>query len=201
MRRLPLAATVVCAAAITAYAAGQGGDPEPVAAVAEPPRQLEVVANRTALESPERVLAVRRTAAAESETRWQLPLAKGSYRISTRFGDPRARGARGRHSGTDFAIAEGTPVGAAAAGTVVAAGWGGGYGNLVKVQHDGGVQTWYAHLSAFSVAAGERVQPGQRVGRVGDTGRSFGPHLHFEVRLAGVPVDPATFLAARDSAP
>lgn len=69
-----------------------------------------------------------------------------------------------------------------------------GYGKRVEVDHGGGLTTLYAHLSTFSVSAGQRVSAGQKVGSVGDTGFAFGPHLHFEVRQAGVPTDPLAFL-------
>lgn len=134
-------------------------------------------------------LAVRRQS-------WTLPLAPG-YEITTRFGEPRARGGAGRHAGMDLAAPEGTPVDAACGGIVVAAGRAGGYGNLIKVQHAGGIHTRYAHLSRIDVAVGERVRAGQRVGRVGDTGRSFGPHLHFEVRTGELAVDPDIWLRER----
>jgi murein DD-endopeptidase MepM/ murein hydrolase activator NlpD len=104
------------------------------------------------------------------------------------FGYPGGR----RHDGIDFPAPLGTPVGAAGVGTVVSAGWNsGGYGNLVIVQHRLGYQTWYAHLSRFAVSSGSRVAGGVRIGYVGSTGHSTGPHLHFEVRLNGVPINPA----------
>ena len=94
------------------------------------------------------------------------------------------------HNGVDIAAAWGTPVRAAGAGTVVYAGWFGGYGKLVVVDHGGGVATLYGHLSSILVSPGQRVGPGHVVGRVGSTGYSTGPHLHFEIRLNGRPVDP-----------
>jgi murein DD-endopeptidase MepM/ murein hydrolase activator NlpD len=88
----------------------------------------------------------------------------------------------------------GTPVGAAGVGTVSFAGWNnGGYGNLVIVQHRLGYQTWYAHLSSFAVSSGSAVAGGVRIGYVGSTGHSTGPHLHFEVRLNGTPINPAPY--------
>jgi peptidoglycan hydrolase-like protein with peptidoglycan-binding domain len=99
------------------------------------------------------------------------------------------------HAGIDFGAPTGAAVGAAGRGTVIAAGWNsGGYGNLVVIQHRLGFQTWYAHLSAVHVRAGEGVGGGTRIGSVGSTGASTGPHLHFEVRRNGTPIDPAPYL-------
>src|SRR5690606_19314740 len=100
------------------------------------------------------------------------------------------------HAGMDFRAATGTPVLAAAAGTIVAAGPHGGYGHAVDIDHGNGLVTRYAHLSAVSVSVGNRVAPGAVIGLAGSTGRSTGPHLHFEVRRDDVAVDPARFLAA-----
>jgi peptidoglycan hydrolase-like protein with peptidoglycan-binding domain len=100
------------------------------------------------------------------------------------------------HTGLDYPAAVGTPVVAAAAGRVTFAGWSaGGWGKLVIVAHGGGVtRTLYAHLSQVSVRVGQQLAAGQRLGRVGSTGKSSGPHLHFEVRLRGAAVDPLTGL-------
>jgi murein DD-endopeptidase MepM/ murein hydrolase activator NlpD len=97
------------------------------------------------------------------------------------------------HTGVDFPVPAGTPVGAAGAGCVTFAGWdAGGYGNLVVLAHRLGVTSWYAHLSAIDVRRGACVAAGARVGLVGATGRATGPHLHFEVRVRGAAVDPRT---------
>jgi peptidoglycan hydrolase-like protein with peptidoglycan-binding domain len=115
------------------------------------------------------------------------------------FGYPPGHGGR-RHDGIDFPAPMGTPIGAAGVGTVVSGGWNsGGYGNLLIIQHRLGYQTWYAHLSGFAVSAGQRVAGGSRVAYVGSTGHSTGPHLHFEVRLNGVPINPAPLLLASSS--
>jgi murein DD-endopeptidase MepM/ murein hydrolase activator NlpD len=98
------------------------------------------------------------------------------------------------HSGIDIGVPEGTPIHAAAAGTVVLAGWTGGYGNYTCIDHGGGLATCYAHQSAYAVSTGAHVSQGQVIGYVGSTGHSFGPHLHFEVRINGVPVDPLGYL-------
>lgn len=95
------------------------------------------------------------------------------------------------HQGLDIAAPTGTTVTAAAGGTVIMAQWYGGYGNYILIDHGGGYSTGYGHLSAIYVTAGQSVQRGQAIGAVGSTGQSTGPHLHFEVRIAGKPVDPA----------
>jgi murein DD-endopeptidase MepM/ murein hydrolase activator NlpD len=99
------------------------------------------------------------------------------------------------HTGLDYRASTGTPVMSAAAGRVTFAGWSlGGWGYLVTVAHTGGTETAYAHLSRVSVRVGQRVSAGQRVGGVGSSGNSTGPHLHFEVRIRGAAVDPLTGL-------
>ncbi len=99
------------------------------------------------------------------------------------------------HTGLDYPAATGTLVTAAAAGRVTFAGWNpGGWGNLVVIEHGGGVRTWYAHLAGVAVRRGQLVLPAARVGTVGATGRATGPHLHFEVRLRGAAIDPLTGL-------
>ena len=98
------------------------------------------------------------------------------------------------HEGVDIGCAFGTPNRAAAAGTVIHAGWLGGYGNLVVVDHGNGLSTAYAHASSILVSVGQSVSQGETVSLVGSTGNSSGPHLHFEVRVNGVAVDPLLYL-------
>ena len=98
------------------------------------------------------------------------------------------------HEGLDLPAAAGARVGAAGPGSVQSAGWAGAYGQLVVVRHGSGVTTYYAHLSRITVSAGEAVSTGERIGLVGSTGRSTGPHLHFEVRLRGAAVNPLSAL-------
>jgi murein DD-endopeptidase MepM/ murein hydrolase activator NlpD len=98
------------------------------------------------------------------------------------------------HTGIDLGAAYGTSIAAAAAGSVIYAGWLGGYGNLTVIDHGGGLATAYAHQSRIAVSAGESVAQGQIIGYVGSTGHSTGPHLHFEVRVNGQPVDPLGYL-------
>jgi len=110
-------------------------------------------------------------------------------------------GGRRHHPGIDIAGATGDPVVAAAAGTVVLAGMApagyAGYGNVVLVDHGQGVATLYAHLSRVDVAMGQAVTQGQLLGAIGATGEATGPHLHFEVRDGGHPVDPVPWLPTR----
>jgi murein DD-endopeptidase MepM/ murein hydrolase activator NlpD len=98
------------------------------------------------------------------------------------------------HEGIDIGVGEGTPIHAAASGTVIEAGWEGGYGNLTVIDHGGGLATAYGHQSSFAVSSGQHVSQGQVIGYVGCTGRCFGPHLHFEVRVNGEAVDPLGYL-------
>jgi murein DD-endopeptidase MepM/ murein hydrolase activator NlpD len=99
------------------------------------------------------------------------------------------------HEGIDIGAASGTPIRAAAAGTVIYAGWLGGYGNLTVIDHGGGVATAYGHQSSLAAGNGAFVAQGQVIGYVGSTGHSTGPHLHFEVRVNGVPQDPLGYLS------
>jgi murein DD-endopeptidase MepM/ murein hydrolase activator NlpD len=98
------------------------------------------------------------------------------------------------HAGIDIAVGYGTPIHAAAAGTVVLVGWVSGYGNYTCIDHGGGLATCYAHQSSYAVSQGAQVGQGQVIGYVGCTGHCFGPHLHFEVRINGNPVDPLGYL-------
>lgn len=116
----------------------------------------------------------------------------GEARVTSRFGW------RGRmHEGVDVALLEGDPVRAAAAGTIVVDDVLGDYGRVVVIDHGRRVATVYGHLAAVTRTVGEAVDAGEVVGLAGSTGHSFGPHLHFELRLAGIAVDPLPFLAAR----
>jgi murein DD-endopeptidase MepM/ murein hydrolase activator NlpD len=122
----------------------------------------------------------------------------GELQLTSPFGyrtDP-FLGRLALHSGVDLREGYGAPARATAAGVVTVAGPNGGYGNMVEVDHGGGLSTRYAHLSTISVSPGRQVAPGAIVGRVGSSGRSTGPHLHYEVRIDGEPVDPQRFLRA-----
>jgi murein DD-endopeptidase MepM/ murein hydrolase activator NlpD len=118
--------------------------------------------------------------------------------VSSGFGPRRDPfdGVTRMHDGVDIAVPAGTPIAAAAGGKVIFSGAAGGYGNMVEIAHDNGLVTRYAHTAANLVTVGDAVKLGQSIALVGNTGRSTGPHLHFEVRRDGKPVDPATLLGA-----
>jgi len=99
------------------------------------------------------------------------------------------------HTGVDISAPMGTPVRASADGVVLHAGWNGGYGKCVIVDHGHGYQTWYGHLSRMDVIEGQEIRQGEVLGAVGRTGHATGPHLHYEVRLGSTPVNPYRFLA------
>ncbi len=121
-----------------------------------------------------------------------------SPEISSGFGirlDP-FNGQRAMHTGLDFRGPHGTPIRAAAPGRVTFVGVRQGYGNTIEVDHGHGIVTLYAHLAGFTAREGQAVQAGEKIGRMGSTGRSTGTHLHFEVRVDGNPVNPRRFLEA-----
>jgi murein DD-endopeptidase MepM/ murein hydrolase activator NlpD len=99
------------------------------------------------------------------------------------------------HKGIDLAAAKGTPVHATADGVILKAEWDGGYGKLVVIDHGNGIETYYAHLSQFEILPGQEVRRGQVIALSGGTGHATGPHLHYEVRIGGVPVNPYKYLA------
>ena len=113
-----------------------------------------------------------------------------SVYISSEFGQRWGR----LHRGIDFALAEGSAIYAADAGSVYFSGYSGGYGNIVKIDHGNGMQTYYAHCSQLLVSEGQSVQRGEQIALVGSTGNSTGPHLHFEVIINGACVNPINFL-------
>ncbi len=113
----------------------------------------------------------------------------GGY-VSSAFGNR----SRGYHTGIDWAISYGTPIYAADGGTVTSAGWGGGYGYMIKISHGNGYETLYAHCSKLAVKYGQKVAKGQVIGYVGSTGNSTGPHLHFEIRKNGQYLNPANYV-------
>lgn len=133
--------------------------------------------------------------AADADT--ELPLEEGA--ITSEFGmrlDPFS-GRRRFHRGIDIAAERGTPIKAAASGRVIFSGRQGGYGNTVVIEHANGYKTQYAHADSFSVRAGEYVEAGQIVGTVGSTGRSTGPHLHFEVTRNGEHLNPGEIFSLK----
>ena len=119
-----------------------------------------------------------------------------SYRMSSNYGmrsHPVLGGLRG-HKGVDMAAPSGSPIYATADGLVSKAEWFSSYGNFIAIGHGGELETRYGHLSRIAVSAGQRVRKGDLIGYVGSTGRSTGPHLHYEVRVAGQAVDPAPYM-------
>jgi len=117
---------------------------------------------------------------------------KSSFRYTSGFGYRWGR----LHAGTDMAGPIGTPIYAPADGVVVHSGWLSGYGRLIKIKHEFGVETRYGHLSAIKVREGQRVSRGERIGDMGNSGRSTGPHLHYEIRVGGKPIDPMIYIKA-----
>ncbi len=131
---------------------------------------------------------------AVEKTPFGMPL-KAAFRYTSGFGKRWGR----MHEGTDMAGATGTPIYATADGVVIHAGKSSGYGNLVKIRHQFGIETRYGHMSRIRVTVGQKISRGDRIGDMGNTGRSTGTHLHYEVRVDGTPVNPMTYIkAARD---
>lgn len=122
------------------------------------------------------------------------------YRLTARFGQCSKLWAA-CHTGLDMAAPIGTPIFAVTDGTIISTDWGGAYGNLTKVDHGGGLTTWYAHQDSRSVTDGQKVTAGQQIGAMGRTGNVTGPHLHFEVRTGGTPVDPDKWLRSKGVTP
>jgi len=131
--------------------------------------------------------------------RW--PLARGHLRLSSGFGKrvhPMTK-EENYHRGIDLKAPMGTPVLASAAGTVLKSEYSGPYGYLILIKHDDETETMYCHLSTLLVEAGDEVDSGVTIGKVGSSGKSIGPHLHFEVRKSGKPVNPETLLVKTGS--
>jgi len=147
--------------------------------------------NRDVLSSPVTQIEIRGTKTPPKTAptgTFRAPVSGGT--VTSRFG---GRGGS-QHTGIDIALPVGTTIVAADGGTVTFAGYSGGYGYIVKMSHGKGVETWYAHCSALLVSRGTEVAKGQPIARVGSTGRSTGSHLHFEVRINGVAVNPAPYI-------
>ncbi|TMM54329.1 M23 family metallopeptidase [Sulfitobacter sabulilitoris] len=131
----------------------------------------------------------------------QAPFAspvKRAFRFTSEFGfrrDPKTGGRR-MHNGVDFAASIGTPLHATADGVVIHSGWASGYGRLIKIQHEFGIETRYAHLSKLRVKVGQRVSRGDHIGDMGASGRVTGVHLHYEVRVGGKAVNPMIYIKA-----
>ncbi len=118
-------------------------------------------------------------------------------RISSHFGPRNISGGSKNHKGVDIAVPKGTEVMAARAGTVIWSGWNGGYGYLVKIEHEDGSVTYYGHNSELIAQVGDEVEQGDVIALSGSTGQSTGPHCHFEIRIDGTPVDPEDYLEAK----
>ncbi len=174
---------------------GQGGPLMPItmSSSGEEPDPEEIRANEVLAQLD--LLNLRRMAA--ESLPFSMPL-RTSYRISSTFGyrsDP-FNGGRRLHSGLDMAGAHGSPIYATADGVVSFAGRQSGYGNVVVLRHAMGFETRYAHMSRIRVQEGQRVSRGDQIGDMGSTGRSTGPHLHYEVRTGGTPRNPMTYITA-----
>ena len=141
----------------------------------------------------ERLAARKRQAAARAARAALYVSPVPSYQLSAAFGD-RGGWSSGHHTGLDFRAPTGTPVVAVHDARVAKTAWHPAYGRMIILDLGNGVTAWYCHLSQVSVRAGERVSTGERIGAVGTSGNTSGPHLHFEVRLWDQPTDPATFL-------
>jgi murein DD-endopeptidase MepM/ murein hydrolase activator NlpD len=157
--------------------------------------QARANARSAALES---AAAQARAYARELASRtWTLPTS--GFHVSTWFGEAGYRWASGYHTGIDLATACGTPIVAVSGGTVTRAGWDGPYGYQVRERLPNGDQIWYNHMTVIQASAGAGLDPGSRIGLVGETGNAYGCHLHLEYRLGSdpkTPVDPAPFFAA-----
>lgn len=156
-----------------------------------PSRTLVAVNAMAGPPDEERELVLVAASPSSTDERWAIPVE--NPRITSRFGpriDP-ITGQRGRmHRGTDFGAPTGTPVYATASGEVILGGWcDGGTGNCVVIDHEGGWRSQYFHLSEVDVRPGARVRQGDMIGEIGSTGRSTGPHLHFQLGRGGEAVD------------
>ncbi len=143
-----------------------------------------------------RARIVAKAAAAAAAAAPKIVLPTTGYHLTARFNQAGGRWAH-NHTGLDFAAPQGTPVRSVMAGTVIQADWEGAYGRQVKVRHADGTVTSYSHMMEFDVSVGDSVQAGSMVGRIGMTGNTTGPHVHFEVLPGGgAPIDPEPWLRA-----
>ncbi len=174
---------------------GQGGPLSPIvmstSGMALSPDEIRANAILTGLDH----MNLYRIAATKSP--FALPVLD-AFRFTSGFGyrrDPKGAGTR-MHQGTDFAGSYGTPIHATGDGVVIQAGWDSGYGRAVQIRHDFGIVTRYAHMSEIKVKVGQRVSRGDQIGDMGNSGRSTGTHLHYEVLIGGSPVNPMNFIKA-----
>jgi murein DD-endopeptidase MepM/ murein hydrolase activator NlpD len=205
------AAVAVLCCAVSAGTAVAESSPGMLAAWLGMPSGVRPAGMQTkaSVPAPERAMRARIIGLAAPEVRPALPavrvaspvghlalLRPSSGAVTSRFGwrvHP-IFGGREFHTGMDIATSYGSPVVASRAGVVRFVGWRSGYGRIIVLVHEGGVETAYSHLSAAVVNRGERVGRGQMIGRIGSSGWSTGPHLFFEVRRHGVPLDPERYL-------
>lgn len=181
-------------------------------AVATPPRTLPGAASRdrtverpqpktskSPAKKPTSAKSKKANPPAKPQNPWTCAVADCVGPLTSGFGARISPGGIGStyHEGDDFAVAWGTPLRAMHQGTVVATGWDSGLGNHVTIDYGNGVQSVYGHMSSIIVRPGQWLARGQSVGYSGDTGHSTGPHLHLEIHLAGVPINPAPWLQAR----
>ncbi len=175
---------------------GQGGPLEPLSFST---RGQEPTADETRANALLRQMSeLNRYRIAAERAPFSVPVKLNQVRQSSGFGyrrDPKTGGRR-LHKGTDFAGSTGTDVFSTADGIVTHAGWQSGYGKLVTIQHDFGIETRYAHNSNIRVKVGQRVSRGDHISDMGNTGRSTGTHLHYEVRVGGKPVNPMIYIKA-----
>lgn len=174
---------------------GQGGPLSPIALSSKGAASVEELRANAILAGLDEMNLYRLAA---FKAPFSTPVTSGNVRWTSSFGrrnDPLGAGSR-MHEGTDIAGPYGTPIYATADGVVTFAGWSSGYGRLVKVQHAFGIETRYGHLAQIRVDVGQKLSRGDRIGDMGNSGRSTGTHLHYEVRIGGGAVNPMTFIKA-----
>jgi murein DD-endopeptidase MepM/ murein hydrolase activator NlpD len=182
------------AARVAEFARAAEAEAKREATQAREQRRRQALRAARAARAERREAAEERAREAEERARKKWVVPTTGFRLTADFGNSGSLWSSG-HTGQDFATSTGTKVLAAAAGTVVSAGYEGSYGNKIIMRHEDGTETWYAHLSSFEVRSGTEVAAGELIGRVGSTGNSTGPHLHFEVRPdGGGPVNPMPWL-------
>lgn len=157
------------------------------------PTQMQELETVVLTEKIDKVVLVGTKKVEKATGSWTLPIKYGSYVVSSRFGTRTLNGVTRQHKGVDLAAAKGTPIYASRDGTVAFSGTASGYGLVIYLNHSGNAQTRYGHCSKLLVKKGETVKKGQLIALVGNTGVSTGPHCHFEVRIAGQPVNPLTY--------
>ncbi len=155
-------------------------------------RSRELISDTVTQKPIDRVvlLGTKKSTASSGNYRWPL----SSVTVTSSYGNRYLNGKHGFHLGVDLRAASGTSVYAADGGKVTFAAWNGSYGYLIKIRHDNGDETYYAHLSKMSVSVGSRVYKGQIIAKSGATGNVTGPHLHFELRKSGSTVNPVNYL-------